>query len=101
MKITLWRRHVQTVKNGASSHKTNYIDTLSEILNLEGHQIGCIGLKVTAVLLNDWICLLVELHPEGFAPAACAAGLFLYQIICHTFKLRIIDTLASSFYLHR
>ena len=43
------------VKNGASSHKTNYIDIFSEILNLEGHLNRCIGSKVTAILLNGWI----------------------------------------------
>ena len=37
---------------------------------------GCFGSKVTAILLNGWICLLVELHWEGSAPASCAAGLF-------------------------
>ena len=26
VKISLWRRHAQTVKNGASNHKTIYID---------------------------------------------------------------------------
>ena len=26
VKISLWRRHAQTVKNSASSHNTNYID---------------------------------------------------------------------------
>ena len=26
--------------------------------------------------MNGWISLLVELHLEGSAPAACAAGLF-------------------------
>ena len=26
VKISLWRRHAQTVNNGASSYKTNYID---------------------------------------------------------------------------
>ena len=43
------------VKNGASSHKTNYIDIFSEILNLGGHQNCCIGSKVTAILLNGLI----------------------------------------------
>jgi hypothetical protein len=43
VKIYLWRRHTQKVKNGASSHKTNYIDIFSEILSLEGHQNGCFG----------------------------------------------------------
>ena len=42
------------VKNGASSHKTNYIDIFSDILNPEGHQNRCIGSKVTAILLNGW-----------------------------------------------
>ena len=45
----------QKVKNGASSHKINYIDIFLEILNLEGHQNRCIGSKVTAILLNGWI----------------------------------------------
>ena len=54
MKISLRRRHAQTVKNGASSHKTNYMDIFSDILNLE-HQNRCIGSKVTAILLNGWI----------------------------------------------
>ena len=37
------------------SHKTNYIDILPEILNLEGHSNHCIGSKVTTILLNGWI----------------------------------------------
>ena len=40
------------VKNGDSSHKTKYIDVLSEILNPEGHQNCCICSNVTAILLN-------------------------------------------------
>ena len=35
------------VTNGASSHKTIYIDIFSEIVNLEGHLNRCIGSKVT------------------------------------------------------
>ena len=35
--ISLRRRHAQTVKNGASSHKTNYIKKISEIINHQGH----------------------------------------------------------------
>jgi hypothetical protein len=34
-------------KNGASSHKTNYIDILSDILKPKGHQNRCIGSKGT------------------------------------------------------
>ena len=37
VKISLRCRHAQTVQNGASSHKTNYIDIFSEILNLKGY----------------------------------------------------------------
>ena len=55
MKISLRRRQTQTVKNGVSSQKTNYIDIFSDILNPEGHQNRCIGYKVTAILLNGWI----------------------------------------------
>ena len=54
-KISLRRRHAQTVKNNASSHKTNSNYIFSEILNFEGHQKCCIGSKVTAILLNLWI----------------------------------------------
>ena len=46
VKISLRRRQAQTVKNGVSSHKINYIDIFSEILNLEGHLYGCIGSKL-------------------------------------------------------
>ena len=76
VKISVQRRHAQTVQNGASSHKTNYINIFSDILNLEGHQNRWIGSKVTAILRNGGFCLLVELHREGSVPAACAAGLF-------------------------
>jgi hypothetical protein len=43
------------VKNDASSHKTNYIEIFSDILNPEGHQNRCISSKVTEILLNGWI----------------------------------------------
>ena len=51
--------------------------TAGETRKLQRHLIGdrvswCDG----AILLKGWICLLVELHWEGYAPAACAAGLF-------------------------
>ena len=51
VKISLRCRQAQTVKNGAFSHKKNYI----EILNLEGHLNRCIGSKVTVIFLNKWI----------------------------------------------
>ena len=71
MKISVWRRHAQTVKNGAFSHKINYINIFTEILNPEGHQNCCIGSKVTAILLNGWIL------PTGGASSGrvCACSL--------------------------
>ena len=30
------------------------------------------------------LCLLVKLHREGSAPAACAAALFFYRLVCRT-----------------
>ena len=49
------------------------------ILNPEGHQNWFIASKVTAISLNGWILPNGGLHREGYAPAACAAGLF----VCH------------------
>ena len=40
-KISLRRRQDQMVKNVGCSHKTNYIDTCSEILNPEGEKNYC------------------------------------------------------------
>ena len=71
MKISLRRRHAQTVNNGASSHKTKFINIFSEILNIEGHQNRCIGSKFTAILLNGRIL------PTGGAASGrvCACSL--------------------------
>ena len=71
IKISLRRCHAQTVKNGASSHKTNYFYIFSENPNLEGHQNRCIGSKVTALLLKG--CIL----PTGGASSGrfCACSL--------------------------
>ena len=81
VKISLRRRHAQTVKNGASSHKTNCIDIYSEILNLEEHLYRCIGSKVTAILLNGWILPTGGVASGRVCPTACAAGLFNYTLI--------------------
>ena len=43
-------------RNGALSHKIDYITIFEEILNLEGHQNRTTGSRVTAILLNAWIC---------------------------------------------
>ena len=77
MKISLRRRQALMVADGAFSHKIDFITIFKEILNPEGHSHRITGSKVTAILLNAGFCPLVELHREGSAPAACAAGLFL------------------------
>ena len=76
MKISLRRRHILTVADGAFSHQIDYVTIFKEILNPEGHPNRITGSKVTAILLNGGFCPLVDLHREGSAPAACAAGLF-------------------------
>ena len=62
MKISLRRRHALIVEDGAFSHKVYYVTIFWEILNLEGHPNRITGSKVTAILVNGWICLLVELQ---------------------------------------
>ena len=62
--------------DGAISHKIKYVKICQEILNLKGHQNCLIGSKVKAILVNGEFYLLVELHQEESARAACAAGLF-------------------------
>ena len=76
--IKLRCRHTQTVEKCASSHKTNYIDIFSEILNHEGHLNRCISSKVTAVLLNGFILSTATggVVSGWVCPVACAAGLF-------------------------
>ena len=53
------------------SHKIDYAPIFEEILNLKGHLNPFIGSKVTAILVNRGFYLVVELHWEGSAPAAC------------------------------
>ena len=81
VKISLRRRHAQTIKNGSSIHKTNYIGTFSAIPNLEGHLNRCIGSKVTAIQLNGWIFPTGGVASGRVCPAACAAGLFLKNLL--------------------
>ena len=107
--ISLWRRHTQTVKNGASRHKTNYIEIFSDILNPEGHQNCCIGSKVTTILLNGWILptggaslgRVSTLHYYGRSRqcgrpiiARCSMGLgrspLINGLIQHTLKLNFL-----------
>ena len=62
------------IRDGASTHKIDYIEKFKENINLKGHQNRNIGSNVTAILLKGGI-----LHQEGSAPAACAVGLFVYS----------------------
>ena len=64
------------VADGAISHKIDCVTIFKEILNPEGHSNRITGSKVTAILLEGGFFPLVELHREGYAPAACTAGLF-------------------------
>ena len=41
-------------------------------------------------------CLLVELHQEGSAPAACAAGLFFYVLHCFWFMSKDFPSLMKG-----
>ena len=71
----LRRGQAQIVKDSSSSYKIHYITVIKNFLNPEG-QPNCItGSKVRPFYWRGGICLLVELHREGSAPAACAAGL--------------------------
>ena len=85
VKISLWRPHAQTVKDGAFSHKTNFIDILSEILNLEEHLNLCISSEVTSIFLNGCILITGGVASGRVYPAACAACLFQ---IGNPFKLK-------------
>ena len=76
IKIYVRCRHAQTDKSGASSHKTNYVDIFSGILNLEEHLNHCIGFRVTAILLNGWILTSGGVASERVRPAAYTAGFF-------------------------
>ena len=79
MKISLRRRHALTGADGAFSHKIGYVPIFL------GDSKSRRALKLHNLFKRygnfaEWsrFCPLVELHREGSAPAACAAGLFLY-----------------------
>ena len=65
------------VQDGAFSQKIDYVPFFFEILNPKGHLNRFIGSKVMAILVKGGFYLVLELHREGSASAACAAGLFL------------------------
>ena len=62
VKISLRHRHAQIVKNGATSHKTNYTDMCSEILNLEGHLNAVLVQQLRQFFQMGGFCLLDDLH---------------------------------------
>ena len=64
------------VKDGAFSHKIHNVTIFQEIQNLKGFQVALLVQKLWQFCLMSAVCLLVELHREGSAPTACAAGLF-------------------------
>ena len=76
------------VQNDASSHKTNYIVILSDILNLEGHQNRFIGSQVTAILLSGWILRNGGASSGRVCGCSLRSRLFYYKIIS-IFSLRI------------
>ena len=55
MEISSQHRHAIMVRDGALSHKIDYITIFQEILNLEEHLNRNTGSRVTATLLNGWI----------------------------------------------
>ena len=72
--MTLRRRHAQTVRNGASDHKVDYVAQVKDIISVEEQQNYIISSKDIMILLNFaywWSCI-----GKGL-PAALEAGLFL------------------------
>ena len=51
----LQRHHAQTVTDGCSSFKIDYVIVINDFLNPEGHQNPISGSKVTTILLMGWI----------------------------------------------
>ena len=54
-KISLWHGHAQMVRNGAFSHKIDYLTIFKDILNLEGHKNCIAGSRVNAILRNRYL----------------------------------------------
>ena len=51
----LRRRQAETVKDGSSGYKIDYVVVIKHFLNLEGHQNPMSTSKVTAILLKGFI----------------------------------------------
>ena len=54
--LALRRRHAQTVRDGTSSYKIDYVIMIKNFLNPKEHQNPFRVSKVTAILLKGWIC---------------------------------------------
>ena len=85
----LRRRHAQTARYSTSSYKIDYFIVIKNFLNPKEHENPISGTKVTAILLKGLIRLLVELHWEGSASAACAADLFHIQFGKFNFRTKL------------
>ena len=72
----LQRRHAQTVRDRSYSFKINYVIVIQNFLNLEGHQLFKSSGHFTEG--GDFAHRRGSFSGGGSAPAACAAGLFVY-----------------------
>ena len=90
MKIYLRCSNAKTVENSDFSQKIHYVLIFRRFLILKGFKIAQLVQELRQFCWMGRLCLFVELHQEGSAPAACAIGLFsLYikkkQIMRHIF----------------
>ena len=67
-------------KDGAFNPKKDYVPIFGDIINSDGHLNRFINSKVTVVWVTGRFYLVVELHWEGSAHAACAAGFLSKQL---------------------
>ena len=52
--MALWRLHAQMVRNGAASHKIDYVPQVQGIINSKENLNGIVGLKET-VIFAEWV----------------------------------------------
>ena len=78
------------VEIGASSHKINYIEIFSEILNPEAHQNCYISSNVPAILLNGWI-----LSISGVASGRVCACSYRSRLVSLKIKKEFISAITA------
>ena len=76
----LRRHHAQTVRHNTSSYKKDYFIIIKTFSSPIGIKTPLVVQKLRPFYWRGRFCLLVELHWDGSAPAACAAGLFDYCV---------------------